>query len=598
MFSQLFEERDRKVSVLIKLGDCLGRSLRENVILFSIDSHNKEVTYLTESNMVISGHYQIGSDVLLRDIQIRDTSIFEDSRKYDTFLTAKVHSLVESVYGNDYSEADGQFSDLLSLWETRLKFDNVKNKLAEKAERVSFNTGIIKSNEFQRALEIAPQLVKFLKENREKFSGIAEIKNAVCLSETVATAFNFPHLSYDDLTKSKSYKLKDGVSDSIYEMICKQELLKKELVESRRAFATVWATSPAIVKLAGLVYDTPENIVAGLSEALKEVPYLAFASKKSLTETFTSCLDEGIGVSEEDIRQFSSKIFEYKKEIRDLMTDLLSEKYGVNLQNLKEPPSFNSLVNTQILIFEAISRLAPNGGIIKKVMSELSESLKGKTGVESIDVNDFINALFVEAEYGFILEKTQSLNRYTKVDMKRLQKDMEDIKSTVDLMKGKLSGGEGGEKPEAGGEEEEELGGEDEEAGGPPEKGGEEGMPKKGESEVTSEKPLAGKDEGPPEKGGEEAPTGNDEEIPGKEEKPAPGEEVPPGEEGGELEGEEPGEEADVMADLQDLESMIDNLASELGFGADEDPEATLDTEKKTKVEKGTEEDNDTDDED
>ena len=40
MFSNLFEERDKTITHLVKLGDCIGRSLRENVSLFSIDSEN------------------------------------------------------------------------------------------------------------------------------------------------------------------------------------------------------------------------------------------------------------------------------------------------------------------------------------------------------------------------------------------------------------------------------------------------------------------------------------------------------------------------------------------------------------------------------
>ena len=50
MFQNIFESRDRKVASLLKLGDCLGRSLRENVKLFSIDSQTNKVTYITESS--------------------------------------------------------------------------------------------------------------------------------------------------------------------------------------------------------------------------------------------------------------------------------------------------------------------------------------------------------------------------------------------------------------------------------------------------------------------------------------------------------------------------------------------------------------------
>ena len=79
MFAKLFEDRDKKISYLIKLGDCIGRSLRENVTLFSIDSQNSLVTYLTESDKVISGQYKIGKDVVLNNIDVRDSSIFEDN---------------------------------------------------------------------------------------------------------------------------------------------------------------------------------------------------------------------------------------------------------------------------------------------------------------------------------------------------------------------------------------------------------------------------------------------------------------------------------------------------------------------------------------
>jgi len=49
MFNYLFENRNSTVTHLLKLGDCLGRSLRENVELFSIDGEKKEVAFLTEA---------------------------------------------------------------------------------------------------------------------------------------------------------------------------------------------------------------------------------------------------------------------------------------------------------------------------------------------------------------------------------------------------------------------------------------------------------------------------------------------------------------------------------------------------------------------
>ena len=45
MLNHLFENRNTTVTNLLKLGDCLGRSLRENIELFSIDSEEKKVAY-------------------------------------------------------------------------------------------------------------------------------------------------------------------------------------------------------------------------------------------------------------------------------------------------------------------------------------------------------------------------------------------------------------------------------------------------------------------------------------------------------------------------------------------------------------------------
>jgi len=58
MFDNLFENRNKTVSELIKLGDYLGRSLRENVSIFKIDVEDKSVCYVTESNKVIVGTFE------------------------------------------------------------------------------------------------------------------------------------------------------------------------------------------------------------------------------------------------------------------------------------------------------------------------------------------------------------------------------------------------------------------------------------------------------------------------------------------------------------------------------------------------------------
>ena len=145
MFQTLFEERDKKITHLIKLGDCIGRSLRENVVLFSIDSANDLVTYLTESNNVISGNYTIGPDVILSNIEVQDAEVFQDEESFDRMVENKIHSFVENIHYSSYSEADDSFDDILALWENRVKLGSLQEKVAIKASKLEAIENIMES---------------------------------------------------------------------------------------------------------------------------------------------------------------------------------------------------------------------------------------------------------------------------------------------------------------------------------------------------------------------------------------------------------------------------------------------------------------------
>ena len=55
MLTNLIENRGKEFSNLLKIGDYLARTLRENVELFHVDEG--KATYITESGSVISGNY-------------------------------------------------------------------------------------------------------------------------------------------------------------------------------------------------------------------------------------------------------------------------------------------------------------------------------------------------------------------------------------------------------------------------------------------------------------------------------------------------------------------------------------------------------------
>ena len=142
-------------------------------------------------------------------------------------------------------------------------------------------------------------------------------------------------------------------------MICRQELVKKELVESKKQFNYVWATNSVIKNLASCIFESEEKIEEALVKAIQEVPYFALASKKSINETVTNCLSrvDGLGVDEKDITEYASRLFEAKKEAREIVIQTLNEKYGVDVQNLSEPVSFKSLSTSKADRFRGVCLL-------------------------------------------------------------------------------------------------------------------------------------------------------------------------------------------------------------------------------------------------
>ena len=84
---------------------------------------------------------------------------------------------------------------------------------------------------------------------------------------------------------------------------------------------------------------------------------------------------------------------------------------------------------------------------MKQVLSELSIFMKNKSGVESIDVNDYLQKLFTESAYDELLEATKTTGRYSKVDFKRVSQDLGDMKKSMDTLKDQIKNNEDPEYP-------------------------------------------------------------------------------------------------------------------------------------------------------
>ena len=271
------------------------------------------------------------------------------------------------------------------------------------------------------------------------------------------------------------------------------------------------------------------------------------------------------------------------------IVDILNEKYGVNVQNLSDPVTFGSLIKTQVLIFESLSKLAPKSSILKKVLSEFSQNLRTKNGVESIDVSDFLNEVFKEANYTNVINETHLMN-YLNFD--KVADDLGKIGSVLKMIQANLAGGAAGGAmppgPTAPGA-----------AATPPEGAGK-------ASGIAQEMPPEGESEGEFESDGGELAGMGEEDSPSPDmdsedaaEEVASEEDEEGGEEGGEFEPSAEGEEdegdegemggddeveftdKDELVDhLRDLEGLISDLKDQIGVPGEEgDEEMAFDEE-------------------
>ena len=400
---KFFEERNRKILDLNLLADSLGHSLRENVALFSIDDLKNKVTFVTESNNIIEGSYYLNDDIILDDIVVESGDVFVEDEKFDSVTKNQISSFIDSMYSDNLVHASDHFDALLESWGSRVKFNKTVDKLREQSEQFNNTFNIVKTDEFERFLEMSENISKFLSDNSEVIKSVPEIVNAIKLSETVSTAFKTPRMSIDKLQEEGSFKVNKDFNRDIYEMVCKQELLKKEILESKKSFDSVWVTEPCVSNLASKIYsDDDEEVGLALTEAFVNIPYLALISKKQLSNTIQNNLNaihEDSSFSKSELKDFVSRLFEMKKPLKALVSNLLQEKYGININNLKETPTFKTLLNTQSLIFESLAKIAPRGSAVRATLVEMSNLVKAKNGVEAVDINEALKYIFNNSGY-------------------------------------------------------------------------------------------------------------------------------------------------------------------------------------------------------
>ena len=428
MLTNLIENRGKEFSNLIKIGDYLACTLRENVELFSVE--DGVATYLTENGSVISGKYAFKPTLKLTKIVVEDADVLNDKKAFEEATDKKVMNVLSNLMEDDYQSAEGSFDKILSMYETKLTYERIKNRLEEKTQRFGESTKITSSKEFQRVSEIKDQLVTFLKENEDMLQS-AGMKTGMKLVNLVSTSFDLPKRTVDQIQEAKEIEVKFVGKTNLYEHLCRKELIQKELLEAKQNFDNIWIDSNSVQDLASMIFESDTDTVRHqVAQTISDAPYLALATKKQIASLLHNCLSMNeIKTSQKDLNKFAGKIFEMKKPIKQYVLNVLNEKYGIDVRKLDEVPTFRTLAMTEGEILAQIAKHAPTGSIIEKTLMEFVNTLQTKNGAESIDLAVFLEDLFQEAGHG------DTLNEANLMDYMDFTKVADDLGKIGDVLK-------------------------------------------------------------------------------------------------------------------------------------------------------------------
>ena len=535
----LLENRNKNLTNLHKAADYLSRSLRENFKVFTVDSQAGTVQFLSENNNLITGKYRIkDSAIVLEGLSTDTVDNYLSPERIDGVVADGISNFISDLRENRFDKADTSFTDVLNLFEDRNDLDTLRYKFEKHVNTFDSNTSIIDSGEFRKIQEAKDALKSFISENRETLMQNKDLKDSAGIVKAMSNVFKAEEtLTLENINTVDNLEIDLKEGNNLYEMVCQQELMRQELIESKENFAGVWSTNQAIQELASCIFSTDKSLIESIEKVIEEVPYFTFATKTDLNETLTSIYEVNSTdtVLKKDIKKFVSKIYETKKPVKDKLVELLSEKYGVNVTNLKFVPTFSNLSKTHSVFFEVLS-MCMEEGILQDVTKDFSKFLGSKGGVEVLDVNDFIKECVESSDEN--LNENAILVNY--IDVPRLTKDLSQV---IDVL-GTLTGAN---------EMEEEV----------PEEEMAEEVPEEEMAEEVPEEEMA--EEVPEEEMGEEAPEEEiGEEVPEEEiEEPMPGEEAEEAEAAPEEEGEVVGDDSDSSVGLS-REGGIDSIMSDL----------------------------------
>jgi hypothetical protein len=443
----LLENRNKNLTNLHKVADYLSRSLRENFKVFTVESQKEEVQFLSENNNLISCSYKVkDSTIVLENLKIDTVDEYLSADRIDNIVSEGISDFVSDLRENRFDKADTSFTDVLNLFEDRNDLDSLRYRFEKHSDSFNKNTQIVESGEFRKAQEAKEAIKAFISENRDTLMKNKELKDSVGIVNAMSNTLGVnDKLTFESISDSKKLEIDLKEGNNLYEMVCKQELMRQELIESKENFAGVWATNQAIQELASCIFSDDQTLMETMEKVIEDVPYFSFATKTDLNETLTSIYEVNSTdtILKKDIKEFVSKIYETKKPVKEKLINLLSEKYGVNVTNLKFVPTFSNLSKTHSVFFEVLS-MCMEEGILQDVSKNFSKFISTKGGVEVLEVNDLIKEC-IEGDNDNLNENAILVNY---IDVPRLTQDLSQVIDVLGTLTGAPEAGMGEEVPE------------------------------------------------------------------------------------------------------------------------------------------------------
>ena len=425
--SNLFETRDKTYLNLLKGSVYLGRVIRENVVLFDTNIMEQEAMFLTESDKIIKVKYNMDVEsISFTDVDILSTDNITSDTQHNATINEQIKSFITDVRDGNNASISKSFDSVLSTFDTRIRLEQVKNKLSLKEGVVK--TASVNKEPFLKLFEVKDLLKKFFKVSEGEINEKAELIYDIKLANAISKSLDVPeHMSVDELQGKDQLFIKEDLDSPLFDIVCRQEFLKKELFESKNSLYSSWVESELITEL--ITHVVEEDPFEDILEAtVIKYPYFAFLSKKdvtSLVESYFTVKGEQT-ISKKKLNELTKNLFESKKAYKTFLVNVLNEKYGVSLSHIKETPSLKELGKLQYSILTELSKLSTESGVLKDVLSECAREVRGKGGVDLLFVNDLITSLLSDNE---IAPSINENHKYLNLDA--IKQDLLRIKGAL-----------------------------------------------------------------------------------------------------------------------------------------------------------------------